>query len=333
VSAAPPESTPSEPSRSPTKLDLTVPGALAGARVDRVVSLLSGLPRRAVAALVDDRRVLLDGRPVTTRSRIVQSGQRLEVDVRYEAVDFPVPDTSVVFGVVHEDADLVVIDKPAGLVVHHGAGHHGGTLVDGLLARFPDLAGLSEAGGGDPDRPGIVHRLDKGTSGLLVVARTPEAYRSLAKQFRAHSAGRQYLVLAAGTVEADEGTVDAPIGRSTRQRTRMAVTTRGKEARTEYRVTERFSTPVPCTLLEASLDTGRTHQVRVHLAAIGHPVIGDERYGRSVARPQVLTAELSPGRMFLHAFRLSLDHPSGGRATWEAPLPRDLARVLTNLGR
>jgi 23S rRNA pseudouridine1911/1915/1917 synthase len=308
-----------------------VPAALAGARVDRVVSLLSGLPRRAVAELVDAGGIRLDGRPVTTRSRIVQGGQRLEVDVVHEEIDVPVPDASVVFRVVHEDADLVVIDKPAGLVVHHGAGHHGGTLVDGLLARFPDLAGLAAAGGGDPDRPGIVHRLDKGTSGLLVVARTPEAYRALAKQFRAHSAGRQYLVLAAGTVEADEGTVDAPIGRSTRQRTRMAVTTRGKQARTEYRVTERFSTPVPCTLLEASLDTGRTHQVRVHLAAIGHPVIGDERYGRSVARPQAVMAQLSPGRMFLHAFRLSLDHPSGGRMTWEAPLPEDLARVLASL--
>jgi 23S rRNA pseudouridine1911/1915/1917 synthase len=290
------------------------------------------MARSAVAELVDSGGVRLDGHTVTTRSRTVQSGQRLEVDVQHQEVDVPVPDASVVFDVVHEDAELVVIDKPAGLVVHHGAGNHEGTLVDGLLARFPDLAGLAEAGGGEPDRPGIVHRLDKGTSGLLVVARTPEAYRSLARQFRAHSAGREYLVLAAGTVEGDEGTVDAPIGRSTRQRTRMAVTALGKQARTEYRVTERFSTPVPCTLLEARLDTGRTHQVRVDLAAIGHPVFGDERYGRSVARPPAVMAKLGPGRMFLHAFRLSLDHPSGGRVTWEAPLPEDLARALSSLG-
>ncbi len=228
MSAPPPSPAPSDPSRSPAKLDLTVPGALAGARVDRVVALLSGMARSAVAELVDAGGIRLDGHTVTTRSRTVQSGQRLEVDVKHPVVDVPVPDSSVVFGVVHEDAELVVIDKPAGLVVHHGAGNHEGTLVDGLLARFPDLAGLAEAGGGDPDRPGIVHRLDKGTSGLLVVARTPEAYRSLAKQFRAHSAGREYLVLAAGTVEGDEGTVDAPIGRSTRQRTRMAVTARGQ---------------------------------------------------------------------------------------------------------
>ncbi len=321
----------SEPPRSPPKLDLTVPAALAGARVDRVVSLLSGMPRSTVAELIGDGGVRLDGVAVTTRSRTVRSGQRLEVDVRREEIDVPVPDPSVVFAVVYEDSELIVVDKPAGLVVHHGAGHHGGTLVDGLLARFPDLLALAAAGGGDPDRPGIVHRLDKGTSGLVVVARTPAAYRSLAKQFRAHSAGRQYRVLAAGRVEADEGTVDAPIGRSTRQRTRMAVTARGRPARTEYRVLERFVSPVPCTLLEASLDTGRTHQVRVHLSAIGHPVIGDDRYGRSVARPQALMALMAPGRLFLHAFRLSLDHPSGGRATWESPLPDDLAVVVADL--
>jgi 23S rRNA pseudouridine1911/1915/1917 synthase len=329
--SAPPSSTSPGPPRSSAPLDLVVPEALAGARVDRVVALLSGLPRRTVADLVDAGGVRLDGRAVTTRSAVVRSGQRLEVDAHHEDVDVPVPDPSVVFAVVHEDAELIVVDKPAGLVVHHGAGHHGGTLVDGLLARFPDLAKLSEAGGGDPDRPGIVHRLDKGTSGLVVVARTPGAYRSLAKQFRAHSAGREYLVVVAGNVEADEGSVDAPIGRSTRQRTRMAVTASGRAARTEYRVITRFLDPIPCTLLEARLDTGRTHQVRVHLAAIGHPVIGDERYGRPVSRPRSVTATMAPGRLFLHAWRLSLDHPLGHRATWEAALPDDLARVLATL--
>jgi 23S rRNA pseudouridine1911/1915/1917 synthase len=317
------------PSGSSPTLDLTVPAALAGARVDRVVAMLSGLPRSTVADLVGAGGVRIDGVAVTTRSKTVRAGQRLAVDAHH--VEVAVPDPSVAFTVVHEDAELIVVDKPAGLVVHHGAGHHAGTLVDGLLARYPDLQALGGAGGGDADRPGIVHRLDKGTSGLLVVARTPGAYRSLAQQFRAHSAGREYRVLVAGTVEADEGTVDAPIGRSTRQRTRMAVTARGREARTEYRVTTRFLDPVACTLLEASLDTGRTHQVRVHLAAIGHPVIGDERYGRSLARPPSIVARMTAGRMFLHAFRLSLDHPSGGRATWEAPLPADLAGVVESL--
>ncbi len=310
-----------------------MPAALAGTRVDRVVSLLSELPRSTVATLVEAGRVRLDGVAVRARSRTVRSGQRLEVDVPAEVVEVPVADSSVTFAVVHEDADLVVVDKPAGLVVHHGAGHHEGTLVDGLVARFPDLAALAEAGGGDPDRPGIVHRLDKGTSGLLVVARTPESYAALSRQFRAHTAGRDYLVLVAGLVESDEGAIDAPIGRSTRQRTRMAVTARGKQARTAYRVVTRFAGPVPCTLLEASLDTGRTHQVRVHLAAIGHPVIGDERYGRGAARPRSITAHMASGRMFLHAFRLSLDHPSGGRATWKAPVPADLEAVLGTLER
>ncbi len=307
---------------------MTVPAALAGGRIDRVVSLLSGLPRRVVADLVDAGGVRLDGRPVTTRSHTVRLGQHLHVDIHLEVGDAAAPDPSVVFTVVYEDEDLIVVDKPAGLVVHHGAGNPTGTLVDGLLARFPDLAGLAAAGGGDPDRPGIVHRLDKGTSGLLVVARTPHAYRSLAKQFRAHSAGRAYMVLGAGAVEADSGTIDAPIGRSTRQRTRMAVTARGRQARTGYTVITRFVEPVPCTLLEATLDTGRTHQVRVHLAAIGHPVIGDERYGGANARPPVVMAEMMPGRLFLHAFRLSLDHPTRGHMPWEAPLPDDLARVI-----
>ncbi len=326
VSPAPPGSP-----GAPAPLDVTVPAALAGGRVDRVVSMLTGLPRRVVADLVQTGGVRLDGLPVTTRSRTVQAGQHLHVDVQLEVGDVARPDPSVVFTVVHEDEQLIVVDKPAGLVVHHGAGNPTGTLVDGLLARFPDLESLAAAGGGDPDRPGIVHRLDKGTSGLLVVARTPGAYRSLAKQFRAHSAGRAYMALASGTMEAQSGTIDAPIGRSTRTRTRMAVTARGRQARTGYTVVRRFLEPVPCTLLEATLDTGRTHQVRVHLASIGHPVIGDERYGGPIARPPVVMAEMTPGRLFLHAFRLSLEHPTRGPMTWEAPLPEDLARVLEAL--
>jgi len=317
--------------RAPTPLDLIVPAALGGSRVDRVVAMLSGLPRRVVAGLIEDGAVRLDGRRVTARSRVVRDGQRLEVDLPPAADQSPSPDPSVAFTVVHQDAQVVVVDKPAGLVVHHGAGHAGGTLVDGLLARFPDLADLAAAGGGDEGRPGIVHRLDKGTSGLLVVARTPAAYRSLAKQFREHTAGREYLALVAGSVEADAGTVDAPIGRSARRRTRMAVTAQGRQARTGYRVLERFGGPVACTFLSASLDTGRTHQVRVHLAAIGHPVIGDDRYGEAAARPAALVTLMPAGRVFLHAARLSFDHPDGGRTEWEAPLPADLARVLERL--
>jgi 23S rRNA pseudouridine1911/1915/1917 synthase len=174
-----------------------------------------------------------------------------------------------------------------------------------------------------------VHRLDKGTSGLLVVARTPAAFRSLSGQLREHTAGRHYRALVAGTVEDDAGVVDAPIGRSPRQPTRMAVTRGGRPARTAYTVVARYREPLEATLVEATLDTGRTHQVRVHLAAIGHPVFGDDRYWGTTARPRTATGLLAPGRLFLHACRLSLDHPdSGERRSWESPLPPDLDAVL-----
>jgi 23S rRNA pseudouridine1911/1915/1917 synthase len=237
---------------------------------------------------------------------------------------------------------VIIVDKPPGLVVHHGAGHHGGTLVDGLLERFPDLAALAgprqgdglyegNAPFGDPGRPGIVHRLDKGTSGLMVVGRTEQAVRSLTEQLSARTAGRQYLALVAGDVVHDQGVVDAPIGRSARMATRMAVTPSGRPARTSYRVLERMSGPPVCTLVEATLETGRTHQVRVHMAAIGHPVAGDERYGeKSKTMPMTEGVEpsLQQGRLFLHAHRLTIEHPTKGRVSWTSPLPPDLASVL-----
>jgi 23S rRNA pseudouridine1911/1915/1917 synthase len=186
--------------------------------------------------------------------------------------------------------------------------------VHGLLARFPELA----EGPGDPARPGIVHRLDKGTSGLLAVALTPEAYASLVAQLQAHSVDRRYTVLVWDHIEADAGMVDAPVGRSTRDPTRMSVSRRGREARTRYRVRARDHQPAALTLVECQLETGRTHQIRVHLAAIGHPVVGDSRYGGS--RP-----ELPAARPFLHAGRLAFDHPvTGERLEWVSPLPEDL---------
>ncbi len=306
-----------------------VPATLAGERVDRAVALLTGLPRRAVAELVSEGRVAVDGEPVGVRSRTLVVGQVLRVDVVLRVDEGPRADAGVVFTVVDEDPHLIVVDKPAGLVVHHGAGHGGGTLVDGLLSRFPELADLAAAGAGEGDRPGIVHRLDKGTSGLLVVARTPAAFRSLSGQLREHTAGRHYRALVAGTVEDDAGVVDAPIGRSPRQPTRMAVTRGGRPARTAYTVVARYREPLEATLVEATLETGRTHQVRVHLAAIGHPVFGDDRYWGTTARPPTATGLLAPGRLFLHACRLSLDHPdSGERRSWESPLPPDLDAVL-----
>jgi 23S rRNA pseudouridine1911/1915/1917 synthase len=313
--------------------ETVVPVTLGGERVDRAVALLTGLPRSAVTDMVNDGRVVVDGVRVEVRSRTLAIGQTLRVSIAPSVDDGPRPDAAVTFSVVHEDRHLIVVDKPAGLVVHHGAGHRGGTLVDGLLSRFPDLATLASDGNGDPQRPGIVHRLDKGTSGLLVVARSPEAFASLSRQLREHTAGRHYRALVAGLVEADAGVVDAPIGRSPRQPTRMAVTRSGRPARTAYTVVARYRDPQEATLIEATLDTGRTHQVRVHLAAIGHPVFGDDRYRGTVAHPGAARSSLPAGRLVLHAFRLSLDHPEDGtRRTWESPLPPDLQAVLEQQG-
>ena len=309
--------------------EMTVPDALAGMRVDRVIAFLGGVPRGLAAELVAAGRVQVHGTPVRRRSQVVTAGDTIRVEGLAPEPDVARPDPTVAFTVVYEDDDLVVVDKPAGLVVHHGAGHRSGTLVDGLAARYPDLALWRDGPGDDPGRPGIVHRLDKGTSGLLVVARHASARDFLTRQFRAHRAGRDYVALVRGVVEADAGTVDAPIGRSTRDPTRMTVSAGGRGATTHYRVTRRFP-GAPYTLLTATLETGRTHQVRVHLAAIGHPVVGDHRYGD---RPGAVgqAATLARGRFFLHAARLSLEHPTGGPMTWEAPLPADLTAALAQI--
>ncbi len=312
-------------------LELEVPVALHGERVDRALALLAGVPRRLAAELVTSGAVRVDGVVVNVRSNCLRRGQRLQAFVPPRRAVGPRPDHDVVFSVVHEDEDLVVVDKPAGLVVHHGAGHGGGTLVDGLLARYPDLARLAAQDVGDPARPGIVHRLDRGTSGLLVVARSARAFEVLSRQLREHRAERRYLALAAGVLAEDRGMVDAPIGRSTRRPDRMTVRVGGRPARTHYTVRTRYREPVPATLLELALETGRTHQVRVHLAALGTPVVGDDRYGGAAARPKALVSRLGPGRLFLHAWLLSLDHPDGRRCTWEVPLPADLAAVLAEL--
>jgi 23S rRNA pseudouridine1911/1915/1917 synthase len=205
-------------------------------------------------------------------------------------------------------------------------------LVDGLVARYPDLASWRDGPGDEPGRPGIVHRLDKGTSGLLVVARNPAAHDFLARQFRAHRAGREYVALVRGVIDADSGTVDAPIGRSTRDPTRMTVSAGGRGATTHYRVVQRALNE-DCTLVRATLETGRTHQVRVHLAAIGHPVVGYHRYGDRPRQPGDPGHSVTParGRLFLHAARLSLEHPSSGPMTWDAPLPADLRALLGSL--
>lgn len=319
------------PGQLPVPLDVVVPAALDGQRVDRVLSMLAAVPRGRAAQAVDDGAVRLDGQVVMHRSRPLRGGQRLQAVLAAPAQPSPSPSSDVAFGVVHEDAQIVVVDKPAGLVVHMGAGPHRATLVDGLLARFPDLAELTTAGVGEPTRPGIVHRLDKGTSGLLVVARTPQAFVALSAQFKAHRAERRYLALVAGQLESERGEIDAPIGRSARHPKRMAVRDSGRPARTAYEVMARYGDGAPATLVDVRLETGRTHQVRVHFAAIGHAVVGDDTYGPASPGGVVPSGLLVRGRLFLHAWRLTIEHPDGGPVSWESPLPADLAGVLDAL--
>ncbi len=312
--------------------DWKVPAALDGERVDRVLALITGLSRRDVNRMIDGGQVRLEGQPVSSRSRRVRSGERLGVEGPVEAAAPPVlaADPSVPVTVVWCDDDVIVVDKPAGVVVHPGAGHLSATLVHGLLARFPELAAIEDPSGptGSGPRPGIVHRLDKGTSGLMVVARSPAARVALVRQLARREVGRDYATLVVGSVESDAGLVDAPLGRHHSDPTRMRVQTGGRDARTRYEVQGRFDEPVPTSLLRCRLETGRTHQIRVHLASIGHPVIGDDRYG---SRRQVWSP-LPPGRPFLHATELNFDHPgTGRRMRFSSPLPDDLQAVLRTI--
>lgn len=299
-----------------------VPGALGGERVDRVVALLTGATRAEASAWVTSGAVRIDGMVVTKGSTRVDEG----ADLLIEAAPPPAahalePDASVVVPVVYEDDDLVIVDKPAGLVVHPGAGNVSGTLVQGLLARYPELAAI-----GDPARPGIVHRIDKETSGLLVVARSAAAYGALSATIAAHGVTRRYLALVWGAMDAPSGLIDAPIGRSARAPTRMAVTARGRAARTSYDVVAGYDEPAVVTLLRCTLDTGRTHQIRVHLQAIGHPVVGDRRYG---GHREPFT---DLGRFFLHAEHLGLEHPiTGEPLTFDSALPPNLAVLVSRL--
>ncbi len=295
--------------------DLLVPDALVGERVDRAVALLTGWSRAEVQALLARGAVLVDGATPAKSARL-RAGARLELLDEPEPAGVPHAEP-VPVDVRAADDDVVVVHKPAGLVVHPGAGHEHGTLVHGLLGRYPELAAV-----GDPARPGIVHRLDRDTSGLLVVARSARAYDRLVVDLAAHDVERRYLALVRGVPEAARATVDAPIGRSTRQRTRMAVRAAGRPARTTYEVLSTGGDEV--ALLECRLETGRTHQIRVHLAAIGHPVVGDAAYG---------AAGGPLGRPFLHAYVLAFTHPgTGERRRFEAALPGDLRGVLEARG-
>lgn len=297
-----------------------IPPALAGERVDRIVSLLTEVSRAEAARLIQGGHVRVDGTVAVSGKERVRDGQQIEVDTTGISVPaLPAADPGVELTVVHADAHLIVVDKPAGLVVHPATGNETGTLVNGLLAGFPELAGVGQA-----ERPGIVHRLDVGTSGLLLVARTAEAYSLLVEQLRHHEVQRIYDALVWGEPESPSGLIDAPIGRDPRDPLKMAVVATGRDARTRYSVQRTWSSP-PVALVECRLETGRTHQIRVHLAAVGHPVVADPQYGGR--RPT-----LGLARPFLHARRLELHHPvTGELLSFDSPLPADLSATLARL--
>ena len=264
---------------------------------------------------------LIAGGYVTVNERVAKAGHKLDIGDRLKVIIPPTPQSTVVpeaipLNIIYEDDDLLVVDKPAGLAVHPAPGHPSHTLVNAILSHFPHLAALS-----DSMRPGIVHRLDKDTSGVMLVAKNSVAQADLSDQFKAHSVAKAYLVLVKGHLTPENGVIEAPIGRDSRNRKRMAVVAGGREARTEYRVIRFIG---DYTLLEVRPETGRTHQIRVHLSAIGYPVVGDKVYG-------VKSAYLS--RQFLHACRLGFKLPSTGEyVEFTSELPLDLEQALKDIG-
>jgi 23S rRNA pseudouridine1911/1915/1917 synthase len=297
---------------------VAVPESAAGTRADRFVADAAGLSRSYVQRLITEGRLTSGGAAIKANA-VLRAGDELELDVP-EVRPLELEAEAIPLTVVYEDADLLIIDKPAGLVVHPAPGHASGTLVNALLARdgsFGGIAGIA--------RPGIVHRLDRDTSGLIMVAKNDVAQAHLMAQLKARRVKKTYLALVAGSVSAAVGRIEAPIGRDPRHRTRMAVVPDGRASVTGYRVRERFE---GWTLLELDLVTGRTHQIRVHLVAIGHPVAGDPVYATGLAR----RGPAGLDRLFLHAWRLELMAPSGDRLIRaEASLPDDLERPLAEL--
>ncbi len=293
-----------------------IPRELAGLRMDRALArLFPQFSRNRLQAWLKSGHVLVDGRQLE-RSEKAAGGERIEINCPPAANAALPPAQRMPLKIVFEDDDLIVVNKPAGLIVHPGAGNPDRTLMNGLLAHASALRRVPRAG--------IVHRLDKDTSGLLVVAKNLTAQTHLAAQLAGRSVKRTYLALVHGDPPA-RGLIDAPIGRDTRMRTRMTVTLRGKEARTSYRVLERFGR---AALLECRLETGRTHQIRVHLQHIRHPIVGDPVYRRGAREG------LPFARQALHATALELAHPrSGEPMAWSAPLPADMKKLLAKLRR
>jgi 23S rRNA pseudouridine1911/1915/1917 synthase len=305
-----------------------VSGVIAseGQRLDKALAEASGLSRERIKALMGRGRVLLDGKPAAQASFKPAAGTAFAITVpaitpdEAQAEDIPL-------NVVFEDEHLIVIDKPAGLVVHPAVGNYDGTLVNALLHHCQgQLSGI-----GGVARPGIVHRIDKDTSGLLVVAKSDVAHEGLARQFEDHSIERAYLALVGGNPLPPAGTVTGAIARSNSDRKKMALVKdgRGKHAVTHYATLERFT---GAALVECRLETGRTHQVRVHMTALGHPLLGDPSYGRTPTKLKPLLAEHNFARQALHAAILGFVHPvTGANLRFESPLPADMEALLVDL--
>lgn len=296
----------------------TIPVALAGERLDRIVALIADISRSEARGLIAAGGAEVDGAGTTSGKTRLSEGQSVRVDLsKVPQEELPGPDASVPVEVIHEDADVIVVNKPVGLVVHPAAGHGTGTLVNGVLARYPEVASV-----GQPARPGIVHRLDAGTSGLMVVARSQRAYEALVEALGDHDVEREYVALAWGHFDSKSGVIDAEIGRDPRDPMKMAVVHGGKWARTHFEVMSEFVEPADLSLVRCTLETGRTHQIRVHLGAVGHPVVGDATYGGS-------RSSLRAPRPMLHAARLAFAHPvTGEQMEFRAPVPPDMVSVI-----
>jgi len=296
-------------------LALSVPADCGGQRLDQVLARLR--PQHSRSRLqnwIREGRVAVDGATVSEPKQKLWGGERIEVAEAPDESEQSSAPEAIALNIVYEDETLIILDKQAGLVVHPGSGNWSGTLLNALLYHDPALAKVPRAG--------IVHRLDKDTSGLMVVARTIEAQTDLVRQMQAHTVKRYYQALVRGKVELG-GTVDAPVGRHPTQRTKMAVVKTGKPARTHYRIVERF---IDCTLVECALETGRTHQIRVHLTSIGHPLVGDPVYGTGTSR---VPSGPEFHRQALHARRLGLVHPASGKPMlWRSNLPEDMAELI-----
>jgi 23S rRNA pseudouridine1911/1915/1917 synthase len=301
-------------------IDLTIGKSEAGMRLDlALVALLPEFSRSRLQAWIKDGKVQVAGTAANPK-QTVWGGEAVRITVQPGAGETAFRPEAIPLDVVYEDEAILVINKPAGLVVHPGSGNWGGTLLNGLLYHGPQFR--------EVPRAGIVHRLDKDTSGLLVVAKTLEAQTSLVRQMQARSVKREYLAIVNGEIW-QAGTVDKPIGRHASQRTRMAVVQYGgKPAITHFEPLEKFS---HCTLIRCRLETGRTHQIRVHMQSLGHPLLGDPVYGSRLLKlePAVAEAIKAFGRQALHAGRLGLIHPVSGKAMeWHVPMPEDMKQLL-----